>query len=144
MLNLDVTTITETATIGAKMSEFKPTLSEGEKAVARALYLALKPFLAERPTMPAQYIMTYLQVAMEEGLGVSEYASKADVAPTVMTRHLLDIGDRNRVGEDGFGWITQERDRNDLRRHHARITPKGKALLNQVKQALASAAHALR
>lgn len=122
------------------MSEFKPTLSPDEKAAARTLYLALQPFLRIRQTMPLQYLVAYLLVAMEEGKSVNEYAAEAGVSPAVMTRHLLDIGDRNRVAEEGFGLITQERDRKDLRRHHARITTTGKAMMAEIKHALSTAA----
>lgn len=117
-------------------SKFDRTLSDEEIATARALYLALKNFTDLRPTMPLQYVMTYLQVCMDEGKGVLEYAARAEVPPTVMTRHLLDIGDRNRAGEEGFGLVTQERDRTDLRRHHARVTAKGKAMIQRMRQAL--------
>lgn len=118
------------------MSEFKPTLTEEEKAYARALMLALEPFRAIRPTMPLQYVYTFLMVATNEGKGVVGYAKDAGVSPTVMTRHLLDIGDRNREREQGFGLVTQERDVQDLRRHHARITPRGKALMHKIITAL--------
>lgn len=118
------------------MSEFKPTLNEEEKAFARSLMLALEPFREIRPTMPLQYVYTFLQVACDEGCGVMEYAKAAGVSPTVMTRHLLDIGDRNRNREEGFGLVTQERDRNDLRRHHARVTPRGKVLMRRLINAL--------
>ncbi|WP_027565277.1 MarR family winged helix-turn-helix transcriptional regulator [Bradyrhizobium sp. URHA0013] len=118
------------------MSEFKPTLTEEEKAFARSLMLALEPFREIRSTMPLQYVYTFLQVACDEGSGVTEYARSAGVSPTVMTRHLLDIGDRNRNREEGFGLVTQERDRNDLRRHHARVTPTGKVLMRRIINAL--------
>lgn len=131
---------TEEFTGTARMpSTKKPrTLSDDEVAAATAAYLALKNFTELRPTMPLQYVMTFLQVCMEEGLGTMEYAQRAEVPPTVMTRHLLDIGDRNRAREEGFGLVTQERDRNDLRRHAARITPKGKALIHRFMLALKS------
>jgi DNA-binding MarR family transcriptional regulator len=120
----------------AMSTDFKPTLTEEERKAMRALYLALKEFTALRPTMPLQYVMTFLLVATEEGKGVVEYSKMNDVSPTVMTRHLLDIGDRNREREAGFGLVTQERDVHDLRRHHARITTKGKALAHRIMQAL--------
>lgn len=124
-------------TSGERMSsEFRPTLSEEERAAARALRIALQNFTALRPTMPLQYVMTFLLVAEMEGKGVSEYAEINGVSQTVMTRHLLDIGDRNRAREEGFGLVTQERDKNDLRRHHARITPRGKAIMHKILQAL--------
>lgn len=125
--------------LGERMSEFKPTLTSEERAAMRALYLALKEFTALRPTMPLQYVMTFLLVATEEGKGVTEYAKMNEVSPTVMTRHLLDIGDRNRAREEGFGLVTQERDATDLRRHHARITPRGKGIAHRIMQALKTA-----
>jgi hypothetical protein len=121
------------------ISDFKPTLTEEERAYARALMLALEPFRHIRSTMPLQYVYTFLMVATDEGKGGTEYAQKAGVSNTVMTRHLLDIGDRNRALEQGFGLITQERDKEDLRRHHARVTPTGKALLNKIVNALKTA-----
>ena len=119
-----------------KMSEFKPTLNEEEKAYARALMSALEPFRDIRSTMPLQYVYAFLQVATEEGKGVTEYARNAGVSVTVMTRHLLDIGERNRARDDGFGLISQERDQHDLRRHHAKITPTGKALMHKIVNAM--------
>lgn len=120
-------------------SEFKPTLSEEEKAFARSLRLALEPFRNIRPTMPLQYLHTFLLVCEYEGKGVGEYATMSEVAPTVMTRHLLDIGDRNRSREDGFGLITQERSTFDLRKHYARVTSFGKATLHKMITAIKTA-----
>jgi len=139
MLNFDAISVTDTQELpqgNTKMSEFKPSLTAEERAACRALYLALKNFTALRPTMPLQYVMTFLLVAMEEGKGVTEYAKMNEVSPTVMTRHLLDIGDKNRSREDGFGLVTQERDPMDLRRHFARITPKGKGIAHRLLQQL--------
>jgi DNA-binding MarR family transcriptional regulator len=117
-------------------NRFKPTLSEEERAAFKALYLALKPFRDLNPSMPLSYITAMLLVGMEEGKGVAEYAAKLNMSATVMTRNLLDIGDRNRQREEGYGLITQERDLFDLRKHNARVTPKGKALAHHVATAL--------
>jgi hypothetical protein len=51
--------------------------------------------------MPAQYIQTFLLVAMEQGLSVRDYAERSDVSASVMSRHLLDIGERNRHMQPG-------------------------------------------
>ena len=53
---------------------------------------------------------------MKEGQTVTEYAEKAGVPQTVMTRHLLEIGDRSRDKEKGLGLVTQKADMNDLRK----------------------------
>lgn len=111
-------------------SSFKPTLSEEQREYARTLRLALEPFRQINPSMPLSYIIALLEVSLDEGKGVAEYAAKLGLSPTVMTRNLLDIGDRNRQREEGYGLITQERDLFDLRKHNAKITPKGLALTN--------------
>jgi DNA-binding MarR family transcriptional regulator len=114
----------------------KPTLSDEERAAVEALYVALKPFRDLNPSMPLSYITAMLLVGMEEGKGVAEYAAKINISPTVMTRNLLDIGDRNRQREEGYGLVTQQRDLFDLRKHNAKVTPKGKALVHEVMIAL--------
>lgn len=131
-----------TTTTGGRMptTRFDRTLSDEEIAYARGLLLALKNWKSfEVSHLPLGYVLSFLEVCVDEGKGVMEYAERAEVPPTVMTRHLLDIGDRNRAKEEGFGLITQERDKLDLRRHHARITPKGKALIHRMMQAIKTA-----
>lgn len=123
-----------------KTSEFRPTLKSTlnaeEKAFARAMLLALEAFTEDRHTMPLQYVISFLRVAADEGQGSVEYAKRAGISPTVMTRHLLDIGERNRNREEGFGWISQERDKFDLRRHAAKVTPVGRTLLHKAMNAI--------
>lgn len=117
-------------------SSIKPILDEETRAYARSLRKALEPFRGLKPGIPLSYIIAFLEVAGEEGLGVADYAQKLDTSPTVMTRNLLDIGDRNRQREAGLELITQERDLHDLRKHNAFVTPKGKSLLQKSMVAL--------
>lgn len=117
-------------------NKFKPTLTEEQRAAARTLYLQLKPFRDVNRFMPLSYIDAFLQVAMDEGKAVSDYAAKSGISATVMTRNLLDIGDLNRNREPGYGMVTQERDLMDLRRHNARVTPKGRTMMDHVHHVL--------
>lgn len=110
-----------------------------ERAYARALLLALKPFRDLKPNIPLSYVLTYLQVAAEEGRGVNDYAADAGIAASVMTRNLLDVGDRNRAREEGLGLITQERDLFDLRKHNAKITAKGRTRMREMMHAIRTA-----
>lgn len=119
------------------MNPVKPTFSEEERDDLRKLYLVLQPFFdLDHAVLPAAYIKASLLVAIEEGLGVSEYAQRAGASPTVMTRNLLDIGDRNRQRGEGLGLVTQERDTLDLRKHRAKLTPKGATMFRKVLTAL--------
>lgn len=117
-------------------NKFKPSFTDDERAHLRALLLALKPFIKAKPTIPLSYVITALTVALKENEGVAEYAKACDMSPTVMTRHLLDLGERNRLKEPGLGWIEQERDLFDLRKHRARFTAAGASMLRDVVHAL--------
>lgn len=117
-------------------NKLKPSFTEEERAYIRALLLALRPFIKAKPTIPLSYVITALTVALDENEGVAEYAKACNMSATVMTRHLLDLGERNRLKEPGLGWIQQERDLLDLRKHRARFTSIGAALLRDVIQAL--------
>jgi DNA-binding MarR family transcriptional regulator len=114
----------------------KPTFNDEERAYARALLLAVEPFLQLRPTMPLQYLTTYLRVVADEGKGVSEYADHAGIAKTVMTRQLLDIGERSRDLTEGFGLVYQNRDPHDLRVNRTYATPKGRTVFLKMMDAI--------
>lgn len=117
-------------------NKFKPSFTDEERAYLRALQLALKQILKAKPTIPLSYVVTALSVALDENKGVAEYAEDCSMSPTVMTRHLLDLGERNRLKEPGLGWIQQERDLFDLRKHRARFTSIGAALFRDIVNTL--------
>ena len=62
------------------------------------------------PHLSIQYLTTFLKVVEKEGQGVGDYATAAGVGKTIMTRCLLDIGERDPHGGAGFGLIYQKRD----------------------------------
>jgi DNA-binding MarR family transcriptional regulator len=81
---------------------------------------------------PARYVTTFLLVALEPGLSVEDYAALEKCSKSTMSRHLLDIGDRNRKGAAGLGLVTSRRNPNNRRRLEYFLTPKGHALANQI------------
>ena len=116
------------------MSDFKQSLTAKEKETLQTLLQALEPFRTIRNTMPLQYVAAFLLVALEEGEGTNEYARRAGVSQSVMSRHLLDIGDRNRHMEEGFKLVTQRQDPLNLSKHQQMLTDKGRAIaLNIVR-----------
>jgi hypothetical protein len=120
---------------GIMASEFKQSFGSDDQEVGHMLRDVIGLFKRIRPTMPAQYIDTFLMVASEEGLGVTEYAERAGVSRSVMTRHLLDIGERNRHKEEGFGLVVQKADVMDLRKHRAFLSDEGRALYRAILRA---------
>lgn len=114
----------------------RQTLPDGERRAARVMMQALEPFRELRADMPLQYVRSFLLVCEEEGLGPTEYAQRAGTSQSVMSRHLLDIGDRNRHMAPGFGLVTQRQDPLELRKHQVLLTPKGRAAMHRLKRAL--------
>lgn len=92
----------------------------------------LQAFTKIRGTMPMQYAVSFMLVALDEGRGVGEYAERAGVSQSVMSRHLLDIGERNRYMQDGFGLVTYRANPMELRKHEYFLTPKGRALFHEI------------
>jgi DNA-binding MarR family transcriptional regulator len=79
-----------------------------------------------------QYVRTFMLVCVEPGLGVMECANRAGVSQTVMSRHLLDIGDRNRYMEPVFGLVTKRQDPMNLRRWEVHLTEKGRQVAHKI------------
>jgi DNA-binding MarR family transcriptional regulator len=104
------------------------------KAVKRML-TEMGAFLKYRSTMPAQYITAFLLVAEEEGLGVADYAKRAGVSVSVMSRHLLDIGPRNRNMKEGYEWVEYRSNPMELRKHEYTLTDRGRAILHHLVRA---------
>jgi DNA-binding MarR family transcriptional regulator len=101
-------------------------LTDDLKRAAWALSEVHRAFCEEagRHDMPLQYVTSFLLVAMDEGRGVNEYAERAGVSKSVMSRHLLDIGPRMRNQSTGFGLVEQRPNMHELRRHEVFLTPK--------------------
>lgn len=118
--------------MGVSMSTTKMKLEGADAKAVKSFLAAIEAFRAIRQTMPLQYVMAFLLVAMEEGLSVSEYAERAGVSMSVMSRHLLDIGERNRHMEEGFGLVQSRQSPLELRRNEVVLTHKGRALLRQI------------
>ena len=112
------------------MVSFKK-LSEDDRDAVKRLLNCLDVFKSLRGTMPLQYVMAFLLVAEEEGLGVIDYAKRAGVSVSVMSRHLLDIGDRNRHMAEGFGLVTHRANPMELRKHEYFLTEKGRQILHR-------------
>jgi DNA-binding MarR family transcriptional regulator len=116
----------------------KQSFTEEEKVEARMLLAALRPFTGVRHTIPLQLVLAYFQVIVDEGRSVNDYASKSGVAQSVMSRHLLDLGARNRYGKgEGFGLVETGVNPIDPRNREIKLTQKGRGLYNRIREAIA-------
>ncbi len=118
---------------------FRQSIGDEDKRKLAAFGRALDVLFDERSSMPMQLVKSFLTAALHEGEGVTELAKRAGLSQSVMSRHLLDIGDRNRHMEEGFGWVTHQTDPMELRKHRVKLTNKGVALAHKVIRAMQSA-----
>lgn len=100
---------------------------------ARAVFTA---FQAINDTMPIQSAHSFLTVALFEGRSLREYCELSGVSQSTMSRHLLDLGARNRKKEEGYMLIEQKADPQDLRRNVYTLTTKGHKLTSQIVSAM--------
>jgi DNA-binding MarR family transcriptional regulator len=78
------------------------------------------------------HFATFLAVAQDEGHTAAEYARRSGVPHSVMSRHLLDIGERNRHMEAGLNLVTFRPRLTNLREHEYMLTPTGRALAQKL------------
>lgn len=101
---------------------FTPELRE----VAIGLANAISVMLIIRRTMPFQYVMTFLQIAQEEGLSITALAARRELPVSTVSRHLLDLGRTNRHKRPGLGLVRQATiGHHDQREHRVYLTGRG-------------------
>jgi DNA-binding MarR family transcriptional regulator len=81
---------------------------------------------------PVTLIEAFLAVCIEEGLSVQEYAKRAKIPVTTMSRHLLDLGDRNRKMKPGLGLVTSRTNPLNRRQREYMLTERGRSLLGKM------------
>ena len=107
-----------------------------DKRVVQILLWALKPLANLRRTIPLQYALTFLTVALDEGKPVGTYAREMDVNRWVMTRIMQSIGDKSRSGGGGLGLVTIKRTTGYPTRTEVFLTEKGRAVAAHVSENL--------
>ena len=105
-----------------------------KRAASLARQLALL-FIGEAG-IPLGHIETFLLVAADEGRSVNDYAERANVSKSVMSRQILDIGDATRTHEPGHGWVTARINPLERRAHEVVTTPKGRILAERERELL--------
>jgi len=105
--------------------EYQRVTSE-ERRAAVTLLKVLNILLEMNPRMSAPQVMTFMRVAFEEGLAVSELARRCGVQPNTISKHLRDLGSQGR-GRN-LGLITTIQHLGDRREHRVVLTARGVAV----------------
>jgi DNA-binding MarR family transcriptional regulator len=106
--------------------------NETQLGVIQLALRLLDPFFGFKATMPARCIQAFLLVAEKEGLSVGEYAKRAGISATTMSRNLLDISERDRNYEEGPALVVGKENVLNRREKLYSLTPKGRALLASI------------
>jgi len=84
------------------------------------------------PNIPVQMVHTLVVVALNEGKCLTEITKLTAGKVSTTSRHLLDLGIRNRKKEPGYGLINCETDAVELRKNNYFLTTRGKLLMRQL------------
>lgn len=115
----------------ATPAKFAPPNAEDLRSMRRGLDF-LQAFRTVEPSLPSSYMVAFMAVAMEPGHGTVYYAKKLGMVQPVVSRILLEIGQKTRTGGAGLGLVDSATDPVDLRLRRYFLTPKGTALLNSL------------
>jgi DNA-binding MarR family transcriptional regulator len=99
----------------------------------RILREALKVLIVMHPRMSLPQAMTFIRVAWEEGLTISELAKRCGVQPNTISKHLRDLGPIDRRQKPSLGLITVVQGVHDGRRlRHVVLTERGAAVARKM------------
>jgi DNA-binding MarR family transcriptional regulator len=98
----------------------------------------MEAFRAIRRLMPLQHAYAFLLVALEQGLSVSEYATRVGVTQSVMTRILFSLASSSQGRAPGYKLVQQTTDLEDPRRTQTFLTGKGKVLVREILRVVRS------
>jgi DNA-binding MarR family transcriptional regulator len=107
-------------------------LQPDEERRLRALVHILDYFEDHAPQIPASMIEAFLLVALNEGCSLRDIVELSGRPQSTMSRHLLDLGERNRRMEPGLGLVDWRIAPEELRRKEYYLTPKGRGLLRRI------------
>lgn len=82
--------------------------------------------------IPASYIAAFLAVALEPGKGPTHYAQQLGTVQPIMSRLLLEIGQKSRHRDEPLGLVDREVSAHSLRDQEYFLTHKGKAMMNDL------------
>ena len=120
------------ATMAKNHSTAPPSYSMDDRRHLDKVSGLFQAFRALDPTMPLQSAYTFILCATYEGESVGDIARRAGFAVSTTSRHILDLGEYDRLKRPGYRLVETKIDPMELRKKSIHLTPKGRALLNQL------------
>jgi DNA-binding MarR family transcriptional regulator len=85
--------------------------------------------------VPLAVLEAFLLACLYEGASLKDLCDLSGQAQSTLSRHLLDLGERNRKREPGLKLVAWRHPPEELRRKEYYLTPKGKALRDRMLEA---------
>lgn len=121
----------DTLTVGI-MNE-QTGLSEEDRRRIQELREIVRLFQEKNENMPVQVLNVFLTVALNEGKSMREMMQYADIdSQSTISRHLIDLGPRNRYKKEGYKLVQQKIDPMEMRKKQYTLTSRGRKLLSTV------------
>lgn len=96
------------------------------------VYEMLKVLSDVSPSMPLQQASCFVVTALNEGASLKDLIEIVGANQATMTRHMLDLGRRNRRHEEGYKLIDSRQDDYDMRKNQYVLTVKGRGLVERL------------
>lgn len=109
-----------------------PTTEEEEAGIKRLERALRQVRTAIDPTVPTQLVQAFLAVGLNEGQTLTDLAELLGTNISTASRQLLDLGERNRKMEPGYGLVDRKVDPMNLRVNRYTLTPKGRLLIREL------------
>lgn len=85
------------------------------------------------PDMPIQYALSFLTVARHEGLSIRELSERLGIAQSSASRNVAALSRWHSFGKPGHDLVQAEEDPRERRRKIVTLTPKGRALVEELR-----------
>ncbi len=103
------------------------TLPKEERRALRKALTILEDFRALDAEMPIQTAVTFMIVALNEGLALKDVADRLGMASSTASRNVAALSKHHRLGKQGHDLIENREDPMERRRKIHTLTPKGVA-----------------
>lgn len=106
-------------------------IAEDEKRFLASFIAVLMDFVAKRQNIPALHIVMMLQIAQDEGKSQRYYSDKWRIPPSTVSRVVLDLSIKTRMGEQGLGLLELRTSPHSLREQEIYLSTTGRALVKK-------------
>jgi DNA-binding MarR family transcriptional regulator len=91
------------------------------------------------PDMPIQYALSFLTIARHEGLSMGELANRLSIAQSSASRNIAALSKWHSFGREGHDLVEAHEDPRERRRKIVSLTPRGRHLLEVLRQIVGGA-----